>query len=387
MNKKNFCILLAGMILSSFLTIAGICMLLGLNGERVGHLARLFGAMQFIETKYVDEVDDKKLFDGAISGMVQSLGDPHSIYLDSTLYRQLKDHTDGAFGGIGVYMGFRDGGVQVVAVMPDSPGEKAGLQANDSILAVDGTPIAEIQPEEVVMRIRGEVGKDVELLIHREGEVDRSYRITRDVIRVKTVDGKLLEDGIGYIRIVSFSEKSGEEFRGVYDDLIAQGMQGLIIDVRENPGGVITSCVDIARMVVPRGRIVSVTERDGTEEVYDSELDQPISPMVVLIDGNSASASEILAGALQDTGAAQLIGTKSYGKGSVQMLVPMMQDDGLKLTVAKYYTPNGRSIDGTGIEPDIAVELPTDAVSDLQLEKALEVVRERLARPAAASEE
>ncbi len=387
MNKKNLCILLAGMILSSFLTIAGICMLLGLNGERVGHFARLFGAMQFIETKYVDEVDDKKLFDGAISGMVQSLGDPHSIYLDSTLYRQLKDHTDGAFGGIGVYMGFRDGGVQVVAVMPDSPGEKAGLQANDSILAVDGTPITEIQPEEVVMRIRGEVGKDVELLIHREGEVDRSYQITRDVIRVKTVDGRLLEDGIGYIRIVSFSEKSGEEFRTVYDDLIAQGMQGLIIDVRENPGGVITSCVDIARMVVPRGRIVSVIERDGTEEVYDSELDQPISPMAVLIDGNSASASEILAGALQDTGAAQLIGTKSYGKGSVQMLVPMMQDDGLKLTVAKYYTPNGRSIDGTGIEPDIAVELPMDAVSDLQLEKALEIVRERLAQPAAAPEE
>jgi len=377
--KKSFIFgFLAGILISGLSIALCTVLLLGINADKVGNLTRFFGAMQFIESKYVDEVGDEQLIDGAISGMVKSLGDPHSIYLDEKLYRQLKEHTEGSFGGIGVYMGFKEGGVQVVAVMPESPGERAGLQANDAIISVDGTAITELQPEEVVMRIRGEVGTEVELMIHREGEVDRPYRITRDTIQVKTVDGKLMEDGIGYIRIVSFSEKSGEEFRKVYDDLLAQGMKGLIIDVRENPGGVITSCVDIARMVVPKGRIVSVIERDGTEENYDSELEQPIEPMAILIDGNSASASEILAGALQDTKAAVVIGTKSYGKGSVQMLIPMFREDGLKLTIAKYYTPNGRSIDGIGIEPDIAVEFPADAESDVQLDRALEVIRQRL---------
>ena len=377
--KKSFIFgFLAGILISGLSIALCTVLLLGINADKVGNLTRFFGAMQFIESKYVDEVGDEQLIDGAISGMVKSLGDPHSIYLDEKLYRQLKEHTEGSFGGIGVYMGFKEGGVQVVAVMPESPGERAGLQANDAIISVDGTAITEMQPEEVVMRIRGEVGTEVELMIHREGEVDRPYRITRDTIQVKTVDGKLMEDGIGYIRIVSFSEKSGEEFRKVYDDLLAQGMKGLIIDVRENPGGVITSCVDIARMVVPKGRIVSVIERDGTEENYDSELEQPIEPMAILIDGNSASASEILAGALQDTKAAVVIGTKSYGKGSVQMLIPMFREDGLKLTIAKYYTPNGRSIDGIGIEPDIAVEFPADAESDVQLDRALEVIRQRL---------
>ena len=371
-------ILVGAMVFSSFCTILGFCMLFDLDESKVQNLTRFFGAMQFIESKYVTEVDDKKLIDGAITGMVKSLDDPHSIYLDEKLYRQLKNHTEGTFGGIGIYMGFRDGGVQVVAVMPDSPGEKAGLQANDSIVSVNGTPITEMQPEEVVMNIRGEVGTDVELVIHREGEGDKAYRITRDVIQMKTVEGTLLEDGIGYIRIVSFTEKSGDEFRTAYDNLISQGMKGLIIDVRGNPGGVITSCVDIARMVVPKGRIVSVINRDGEEENYDSTLEKPISPMVILIDGNSASASEILAGALQDTKAATVIGTKSYGKGSVQVLMPMFQSDGLKLTVAKYYTPNGRSIDGTGIEPDITVELPADAQSDLQLETALDFIRQHM---------
>ncbi len=380
MFKKIFYVfvLIGAMLFSSFCTILIFCVAFDLDEAKVQNLTRFFGAMQFIESKYVNEVDNKKLIDGAITGMVKSLDDPHSIYLDENLYRQLKDHTEGSFGGIGVYMGFRDGGVQVVAVMPDSPGEKAGLQANDSIISVDGTPITELQPEEVVMKIRGDVGTDVELMIHREGEVDRAYNITRDVIQVKTVDGKILEDGIGYIRIVSFSEKSGDEFRTVYDNLISQGMKGLIIDVRENPGGVITSCVDIARMVVPKGRIVSVIERDGSEEDYDSTLEQPIAPMAIMIDGNSASASEILAGALQDTKAATVIGTKSYGKGSVQVLMPMFQADGLKLTIAKYYTPSGRSIDGTGIEPDIKAELPPDAESDTQLETALDFIRQQM---------
>ena len=183
---------------------------------------------------------------------------------------------------------------------------------------------------------------------------------------------------MGYIRIASFSENTGKEFKAAYDSLEEQGMKGLIIDLRENPGGLVTSCVEIANMVVPKGPIVSVVERDGSKEVHESNLEESKYPIIVLIDGNSASASEILAGALQDTGAATLVGTKSYGKGSVQVVVPMLHDDGLKLTIAKYYTPNGRCIDGTGIEPDVEVELPEGATTDVQLEKAKEVLKEKL---------
>ena len=244
-------------------------------------------------------------------------------------------------------------------------------------MAVDGTPVSEMQPEEVAMHIRGEVGTKVVLTIERDGET-QDYTIERATIKIDTAKGTMLEDGMGYIRIASFSENTGKEFKAAYDSLEEQGMKGLIIDLRENPGGLVTSCVEIANMVVPKGPIVSVVERDGSKEVHESKLEESKYPIVVLIDGNSASASEILAGALQDTGAATLVGTKSYGKGSVQVVVPMLHDDGLKLTIAKYYTPNGRCIDGTGIEPDVEVELPEGATTGVQLEKAKEVLKEKL---------
>ncbi len=316
--------------------------------------------------------------DGAISGMVQALGDPHSIYLDPEMYGQLMDQTEGSFGGIGVYMGFKDGGVQIVSVMEGTPGEAAGLRAGDEIIAVDGTPVTEYQPEEVAMHIRGEIGTDVTLTVRRAGEADKDYQITRASIEMKTVAGRMLEDGMGYIRIGNFSEHTGREFASVLQDLEGQGMNGLILDLRENPGGLIKSCVEVANHVVPKGTVVSVIDKNGKKETYESDLAESKYPIVVLIDANSASAAEILAGALQDTGAATLVGTKSYGKGSVQVVVPMHHDDALKLTIAKYYTPSGRCIDGIGIEPDVEVALPQDATSDVQLEKAEEVLRGKL---------
>ena len=342
--------------ISSAVTIAGICFLLELNTGRAADIARFFCAMRFIEGHYVDTVDYTKMIDGAIGGMVHSLGDPHSIYLDQRLYSQIKSDTSGSFGGIGVYMGFKNGGVQVMSVMPDSPSEQAGLQAGDSIIAVNGTPVADIAADEVALKIRGESGTNVDLLVRREGEEDKVYTITRNVIKVKTVADKMIDDKIGYIRISNFSENTGEEFKNAINDLDSQNMKGFILDLRENPGGVITSCVEIAKEIVPKGPIVSVIQRDGSKEVYNSELEETKYPIVVLLDGNSASASELLAGALQDTKAATIVGTKSYGKGSVQTVLPMFHDDGLKLTIAKYYTPNDRCIDGTGIEPDVEVE-------------------------------
>ena len=395
MSKKKLlaCIILTALI-SSILTIAGICLLLELNLGRAVNLARLFCAMHFVEENYVDSVDYTKMIDGAIGGVVHSLGDPHSVYLDQRLYSQIKSDTSGSFGGIGVYMGFKNGVIQVMSVMPNSPGEQVGLKAGDAIIAVNGTPVNEIAPDEVALKIRGETGTNVDLLIHREGEEDKVYTLTRSVINVKTVVDQMIDDKIGYIRISSFSEKTGEEFKSALSDLAAQQMKGFILDLRENPGGVITSCVEIAKELVPKGPIVSVIQRDGSKEVYTSDLEQTKYPIVVLLDGNSASASELLAGALQDTKAATVVGTKSYGKGSVQTLMPMFHDDGLKLTIAKYYTPNNRSIDGVGIEPDIEVaatkplprmldtpQLDSEDVSDdAQLRTAVEVLNAELIR-------
>ncbi len=388
MNKKIIIGIIIIALISSIGTIVGLCFALSFDSKTAGNLTRLIGAMRFIESQYVQEVDEDKLIAGAISGMVRSLGDPHSIYLEPRLYGQLKAETSGSFGGIGVYMGFKDGGVYVLGVIPDSPGEKVGLRAGDSILAVNSQPIEEIDPAEVAMKIRGEVGTNVELLIRRENEEDKTYTITREVIKVQTVAGKMLDDREGYIRISNFSENTGQEFKAKLNELEQQGMKGFILDLRQNPGGLITSCVEIAQEIVPAGTIVSVIKRDGEKEVYTSNLQQAKFPIVVLIDKNSASASELLSGALQDTKAALIVGQKSYGKGSVQTVIPMFQDDGLKLTIAKYYTPKGRSIDGTGIAPDVEVELETplpvsrelatDYFDDVQLRTAEELLAKQL---------
>ena len=380
MTKKRLAlIIVATVLISFFLFVLGFTKLLGFDSAHTAELGRLFSVMRLIETRYVDSVDETKLINGAISGMVQSLGDPHSIYMDEKVFQQLKEHTEGEFGGIGVTMGFKGGGVHVISVLEGTPGEAAGLQAGDEILAVDGTPVSEFQPEEVALHIRGEIGTDVTLKIHRKGTEDKDITIARARIHLETAKGKMIEDTqMGYIRISSFSDNTAKEFGEALDDLKAQGMQGLIIDLRQNAGGLITSCVDIAGRVVPKGPIVSVVERDGSKKEYDSALETPFGPIVVLIDGGSASASEILAGALQDTGAATLVGTKSYGKGSVQMVIPLLHDDGLKLTIAKYLTPRGRSIDGTGIDPDVEVDLPEGTTSDVQLEKAKEILQEKI---------
>ncbi len=375
--KWVFCAALSVMV-AFLILVTGIVALLDLDEAKVTQLARFFATMRFIESEYVDEVEPAKLIDGAISGMVRSLGDPHSAYLDPATYRKLKEHSEGTFGGIGVVMGFDDAEVRVISVMEGTPGAAAGLLAGDRILRVDGEETKTMEPEVVAASIRGEAGTEVVLTIGRTGEADRDYAITRDHIRVKTVAGRMVEGepGVGYIRIVQFSENTAREFKDALASLKGEGMQGLILDLRSNPGGLLTSCVEIAKEIVPAGLIVSVVERDGTKEEYFSELSSGTMPMVVLIDGNSASASEILAGALHDTGAAELVGKTSYGKGSVQVIMPIPgQEDAVKLTIARYYTPSGTSIQGTGIRPDIEAELPENATEDMQLKAGVERVK------------
>lgn len=380
LGSKKGCLLgfLCGALFTGAALIAGAVWFIKGDVPKIVNMARFFAAHYFVHSYFVNEIDEGKLVDGAIGGMVKSLADQHSVYLDEKKYRQLKDHTEASFGGIGIVMGFRDKKVSVISVMEGTPGEAAGLKAGDEIIAVDGTPVKEYHPDEVALHVRGEIGTKVVLTIARAGEENRDYEIERASIHVRTAAGEMLENGIGYIRISSFAEKTAEEFKENYKKLEEQGMKALIIDVRENPGGLVTSCVEISQMVVPKGRIVSIIHRDGTKEEYNSQLAEQKYPIAVLINGNSASASEILAGALQDTKAGVLVGTKSYGKGSVQAVFPLGSGDAIKLTVAKYYTPSGRCIDGTGIEPDYAVELGKKPTSDLQLKKALEVLKEKL---------
>lgn len=380
MNKilKTIIAVLLIAIISSISTLGLIYYALGFNEQGFSNLMRFITAYRFIETKYVNDTDDVKLIDGAIDGMVKSLNDPHSNYLSPKMYKTLMEQTEGSFAGIGVVMGMdNEQKIHIVGIMENSPGQKAGLQEGDEILAVDGVPITQMAFDEVAAHVRGQAGTDVVLTIMRDN-ANQDITITRDNIKLKTVGHKMLDNNIGYIQIVSFSEDTANEFNEAYNDLKNQGMKALVLDLRNNPGGLLTTCVEIAKKLVPKGEIVSIVDKQGNKETYSSSLEAPEYPLVVLINKNSASASEILSGAIQDTKAGTIIGNTSYGKGSVQTILPMFEDDAVKLTIAKYYTPSGRSIDGTGITPDIEINLDENATLDTQLDKALEVLKAQL---------
>ena len=380
MNKilKTIIAVLFIAIISSISTLGLIYYALGFNEQGFSNLMRFITAYRFIETKYVNDTDDVKLIDSAIDGMVKSLNDPHSNYLSPKMYKTLMEQTEGSFAGIGVIMGMdNEQKIHIVGIMENSPGQKAGLQEGDEILAVDGVPVTQMAFDEVAAHVRGQAGTDVVLTIMRDN-TNQDITITRDNIKLKTVGHKMLDNNIGYIQIVSFSEDTANEFNEAYNDLKNQGMKALVLDLRNNPGGLLTTCVEIAKKLVPKGEIVSIVDKQGNKETYSSSLEAPEYPLAVLINKNSASASEILSGAIQDTKAGTIIGNTSYGKGSVQTILPMFEDDAVKLTIAKYYTPSGRSIDGTGITPDIEINLDENATSDTQLDKALEILKAQL---------
>ena len=259
--------------------------------------------------------------------------------------------------------------------MEGQPAEAAGLQKGDQILAIDGTPISDIEKEEVANHIRGEAGTFVVLRILRSGE-EQEISIERKTIVMPTVRGKMLDDSVGYIRLTQFAEKTVDEFTKIYEDLQAKGMKRLVLDLRDNPGGLITTAHGIGQYLIPKGPIVTVQTRKGRNSAYMSRGDHSLIPLVVLINGNSASASEIIAGAVQDTKSGIIVGTKSYGKGTVQSVVQGLDEEGLKITIARYHTPNDRVIDGIGIIPDEIVE-PSKAnpEEDVQLERAIEIVK------------
>lgn len=343
------------------------------------------GTLQFLYTlgkirsSYVGEYTDKKLFEGAMHGLVESLDDPYSEYMDEKGFARLNEMTDGTFGGIGVVLGQRNKEFVVVSPMEGSPGAKAGIEAGDKILKVNDVDTKGRTLEDVVSTIRGKKGTSVKLLLEHKNGQQFTADIVRDDIKVQSVAGRMLPDSkIGYIRIAMFNENTGEEFKKAYEKLEQEGMQATLLDLRHNPGGLLTECVKVSNYIVPKGPVVSITDKKGNTKVYESKLEKVKYPLAVLIDHGSASASEIVSAAVQDTKAGKLFGVKTYGKGCVQSVFHVTTKTGLKLTTAMYYTPSGRSIHKVGVTPDVEIELPEKATVDVQLKRAEEYLREEL---------
>ena len=336
-----------------------------------------FGYTYYITTQWaMDPPAKEELFMNMLKGLVKGTHDKHTVYLDKDDMKELEMHTSSTYSGIGLLLDFSDKKtLKVGATMEGQPAEAAGLQKGDQILAIDGTLVSDIEKEDVANRIRGEEGTFVVLRILRNGE-EQEFSIERKTIVMPTVKGQMLTEDVGYIRVTQFAEKTVDEFTKAYEELQSKGMKRLVLDLRDNPGGLITTAHGIGQYLIPKGPIVTVQTRKGRNSAYMSRGDHSLIPLVVLINGNSASASEIIAGAVQDTKSGIIVGTKSYGKGTVQSVVQGLDEEGLKITIARYHTPNDRVIDGIGIIPDEIVE-PSKAnpEEDVQLERAIEIVK------------
>jgi len=337
--------------------------------------AEVFGA---IKTGYVENVEDKKLINEAINGMLTGL-DPHSAYLDQEAFKELQVGTQGEFGGLGIEVGMEDGFVKVVSPIEDTPAARAGLKPGDLIIKLDETPVKGMTLNDAVKRMRGKPKTPIKLTVVRKGEAKPlEFTLVRDVIRVQSVKSKMIEPGYGYVRVAQFQEHTGENMVKHINTLYKDGpLKGLVLDLRNDPGGLLNGAVGIsAAFLPPNVKVVSTDGRTedarreykatptdylrGTRDDYLRQLPPQIKnvPMVVLVNGGSASASEIVAGALQDYKRATVMGTTTFGKGSVQTILPLGNNTAIKLTTARYYTPNGRSIQAKGIVPDVTVDEP-----------------------------
>jgi carboxyl-terminal processing protease len=329
------------------------------------YLIILREAYMTVLEKHVEKPDSKKLVLKMVDGMLAAL-DPHSAYLPPEPYNEMGIAMSGSFGGVGIELGTKNGKLTVIAPIDDTPSSRAGIRSNDHIWKIDGMPTDGVNITNVVKKLRGEKGTPVTLTILRaENAKPLVFKLVRDIIKLKSLKSKLLESGYGLIRISQFQERTGSEFKEALSDLHAKSgglMKGLILDLRYNPGGLINSCIEVVNCFVGddinNAVVVSIKGRaPDSNHVYNGTVGskEPHYPIVVLINGGSASASEIVAGALQDYKRAIIMGTQSFGKGSVQSIIPMKGNAALKLTTARYYTPSGRSIQAKGIVPDIEV--------------------------------
>ena len=336
---------------------------------------------------YSDEVDGSTLQEGIYSGYINALGDPYSVYYDKEETKALFESTSGEYSGIGVvfFFFFYTKMSTAVQVYPDSPAEKAGVKAGDILYKVDGEDVTAEDLSEVVARIRGEEGTIVTLTVLRgENHEEVTLDITRGVVQVQTVTYTMKENQIGYIRITEFDKVTYEQFENALNELTQQGMEGLVVDLRANPGGNLDTVSQILDLLLPKGTIVYTEDKNGKRQEWTSDEEHQFTqPLAVLVDGNSASASEIFAGAVQDYGIGTLVGTTTFGKGIVQQLIQLPDDTCVKLTISEYFTPNGRNIHKKGIDPDVEVEYVSDEENpdaDNQLDAALEEVQKQLSK-------
>ena len=331
-----------------------------------------------IKSNFLFEYQTDDLIEGAITGMVEALDDPYSVYMDKDTTEQMYESNAGVFGGIGIYATLNDDGrVIVSSPIKDGPSEKAGIEAEDIIYAVDDQSTEGMDLDTVVAMMRGEVGTEVKITVKRGDEL-KDFTITRAYVDEQTVSSQVLaaDKRIGYIAISKFSENTDEAFTDQLNELIDQGIQSLIIDLRYNGGGSVDAACNIAALMVPEGPIVQIVDNKGNSDIIKSPGAQFKAPIAVLVNEYSASASEILAGALQDTKAANLIGTTTYGKGIVQTVYFLNDGTGVKLTEKKYLTPNGNDINKKGIEPNVYVEIKGD--KDTQLDFAVEYLKSQM---------
>lgn len=316
-------------------------------------------AFNRISSAYVEEIDDKTLLENAIKGMLSQM-DPHSSYLDKDSFDDLQESTSGNYGGLGIEIGMEDGFVKVISPMDDTPAAKAGIESGDLIIQLNDTPVKGMSLSDAIEAMRGEPGSEIEItLIKTDNPTPTLLTLTREVIKVASVRQRYLEDGFGYLRIAQFQSGTGDEVEKAVIQLKDEGdLDGLIIDLRNNPGGILQSAVAVSDVFIDDGLIVSTRGRmEDSEQRYNARKPDSIHgvPIVVLVNAGTASASEIVAGALQDHGRAIVMGTTTFGKGSVQTILPLTNEKAIKLTTARYYTPNGKSIQAAGIIPDIWV--------------------------------
>jgi len=357
--------ILGGLLLFSamlWVSISGVHQHLLAGTDKTYEELKVFSdVLDIIEKNYVDPVDSKKLIQGAIRGMISSL-DPHSAFLLPQSFKELQIETKGEFSGIGIVITIQDNVVTVVSPIEDSPAYKAGIKAGDQIIKVDGEETQNMMLWEAVKKMRGKKGTSVVITIRRKGQPEpMDFTIVRDIIPLESVRSHLLRPGYGYVRITNFRENTADDVNKALRRLESDEtpLKGLILDLRDNPGGLLDQAVKVADIFLDKGKIVSIKGRvKAHSKVYTAhpDKDKHPYPLVLLINAGSASASEIVAGALQDHGRALVLGTSSFGKGSVQTVEPLRDGSGLKLTIARYYTPKGHAIQTRGIVPDIVVE-------------------------------
>jgi len=349
----------------------------GLLASDYKHFGNLIKVITLVRAQYLQPVNSTQLVDGAIKGIVDSLDDPYSVYLEPKTYSQLQEQIKGSFGGLGILVGIKEQKLTVVRAYKGTPAFEAGIEAGDVISRINDSDAIGIDLETAIKLMRGPVGSSVNLTIIRQGNPEpRQVPLVREEISVPTVEGQILSGTkIGYIIISQFTERTAEEMKGTLNKLQGENIKGMILDLRDNPGGELGAAVNVSKYFIPKGPIVFIDYRVGKDQEFSSEGHTVGLPLVVLINGGSASASEILAGAVKDTGAGTLVGTKTFGKGIVQTVFPLNNGAGLKLTTARYLTPNKSDINQKGVEPDVLVQPLEDNSRDVQLDRAVELIK------------